>query len=160
LFCRCYIDAFFSHSQLGLTAKILKNCTIIDLHEKKFTLVVKTHLSTCQDWLNIVGNTSYEQIFSSVKPVTDYKDMYYSLSQCDGKVLINGRQEMDRDIKSMLPALEPKSRRRYKYYHVNDSLVPNGHSVVANTHGGRRVFDTFTRFVESGMLNEWEKVKK
>jgi len=135
---------------------ILENCTIVDAD----TEIITTQLSTCPDWLNIVENTSYMQIFSRFKPVFNYVDTYNSLSQCKGQILIHQRQEMKRDIKSMLPTLEFKSRRRYKYYDVEDNLIPNGHIIVAHTHAGRRVIDSFTRFVESGLLNEWEKVKK
>jgi len=86
--------------------------------------------------------------------------MYHSLSKCNRQVLIHGRQEMGRDIKSMLLTVEYKSRQRFKYYHVDDDLIPNGHLIIGHTHAGRRVIDTFKRFVESGSLSEWERVKK
>jgi len=60
----------------------------------------------------------------------------------------------------MLPTLESELRRRYKFYNVDDTLISAGHIIIGHTHAGKRVIDTFTRFVESGMLNEWEKVKK
>jgi len=90
--------------------------------------------------------------------VINYEDMYHSLSKCNGQVLIHSRQEMGRDIKSMLLTVEYKSRQRFKYYHVDDDLIPNGHLIIGHTHAGRRVIDTFKRFVESGLLSEWERV--
>ena len=86
--------------------------------------------------------------------------MFTSLSQCNGQALIHERQEMNRYIKNMLPTVELKSRRVFRYYKVDDNLIRKGHIIIANTFAGSRVIETFKALVQSGIYDEWEKISK